>query len=270
MSAHLLVAASGGIATITLNRPEVHNAFDDRLITELTTVLARLAADAKVRVVVIAASGDNFSAGADINWMQRSANASAAQNLHDGLALATMLSALDSLNKPTIARVHGAAYGGGIGLVACCDIAIAARDATFSFPEVWLGLVPSVISPYVLAAIGERYARRYFLTAERFDAAEAYRIGLVHDLVERDALDATISALCAHLLRGGPKALAAAKHLIASLAGRNADPTLAEKTARRIATLRASAEGGEGIAAFLGKRSPAWLKKPHNPRKKAG
>lgn len=262
----LLVARAQGVATITLNRPETHNAFNDALIVALTAELRKLDADSDIRAVVLAATGASFSAGADLNWMRRAANGSEAENFSDAMALAQLLQTLNAMTKPTLARVHGAAYGGGAGLVAACDIAIVAREATFCFPEVRLGLIPAVISPYVLAAIGERYARRYFLTGERFDAAEAYRIGLAHDLVEREALDATIDALLTHLRQAGPNALRAARDLIAAVAHRPLDLTLAEDTARRISRTRKSREGIEGIASFLEKRPPAWLKPPRKPR----
>lgn len=263
----LLVARSQGVATITLNRPETHNAFNDALIAALTVELRKLNADSDIRAVVLAANGVSFSAGADLNWMRRAANDSEAENFSDAMALAELLQTLHGMKKPTLARVHGAAYGGGVGLVAACDIAIAAREATFCFPEVRLGLIPAVISPYVMAAIGERYAQRYFLTAERFDAAEAYRIGLVHDLVEREALDATIEALLTHLRQAGMDALRAAKDLIGAVAHRQLDATLAADTARRIARTRKSREGIEGIASFLEKRPPTWLKPARKPRK---
>ena len=183
------------------------------------------------------------------------------ENLRDAAAMAGLMRTLHGLRKPTIARVQGAAFGGGVGLVACCDIAIASTEAAFSLSEVRLGLIPSVISPYVIAAIGEREARRYFLTAERFDAAEARRIGLVHDVVESDALDETVAGMAAHLLKGGPQALAAAKKLITDVSRRPMDDALMGETANRIAAIRVSAEGREGLSSFLEKRPPAWVKK---------
>lgn len=256
-----------GIATVTLNRLEVHNAFDNRLIAELTEALKSLDKNPKVRVLVLAGNGKSFSAGADLNWMQRMANYSAAENLKDARALAELMWTLNQLSKPTIARVHGAAYGGGVGLVACCDIAIASREATFALSEVRLGLIPAAISPYVVAAIGERMARRYMLTGERFDAAEAYRIGLIHDLVEAGVLDETVGAVSRHLLSGGPHAISAAKNLIASVARRPLDKALIEDSAARIAKIRASAEGREGVNAFLEKRNPGWIEAPKSHRK---
>jgi methylglutaconyl-CoA hydratase len=250
-----------GIATVRMNRPDVHNAFDDHLIAELTTELRRLDQAPEVRVVVIAANGKSFSAGADLNWMQRMAKYSEAENLRDAVAMAGLMRALHGMHKPTIARVQGAAFGGGVGLVACCDIAVAAAEASFSLSEVRLGLIPSVISPYVIAAIGEREARRYFLTAERFGAAEARRIGLVHEVTAGDRLDEEVKNFADHLVKGGPNALAAAKKLIADVARRPLDDALMEETARRIASIRVSQEGREGLSAFLEKRPPAWTKK---------
>jgi len=250
-----------GVATICMNRPDVHNAFDDVLIVALTEELRRLDQLPEARVIVLAASGKSFSAGADLNWMRRMAKYSREENLGDATALAGLMRTLDGVKKPTIARVQGAAFGGGVGLVACCDIAIASTEAAFSLSEVRLGLIPSVISPYVIAAIGERAARRYFLTAERFDAAEARRIGLVHEVVHADALDAAVATMAAQLLKGGPRALAAAKQLIADVSRRPMDDALSAETARRIATIRTDSEGQEGLAAFFEKRPPAWTKK---------
>ena len=252
--------SSTGTATISLNRPEVHNAFDDHLIAELTHKLRDADHNAAVRAVVLAARGKSFSAGADLNWMKRVAHYSEADNIRDAVALASLMRTLDAMSKPTIARVQGAAYGGGVGLVACCDIALAGMAATFSLSEVRLGLIPAVISPYVVAAIGSRNARRYFLTAERFDAREALRIGLVHGAVDDTHLDAAVEGILAELLKGGPRAIASAKDLIAHVTGRRIDQVLAEETAARIARIRVSPEGQEGIAAFLDKRSPNWVK----------
>jgi len=249
-----------GVAMLTLDRPEVHNAFDDQLIGRLTHELRTLDHETAVRVVVLAAEGKSFSAGADLNWMKRVARYSEAENIRDAIALAGLMRTLDTMTKPTIARVQGAAFGGGVGLVACCDIALASTAAVFSLSEVRLGLIPAVISPYVIAAMGERNARRYFLSGERFDAQEALRIGLVHSVVDAAELDAGVARITAELLKGGPKAIAAAKDLIAHVARRPIDHTLAEETASRIAHIRVSAEGQEGIAAFLDKRSAAWTK----------
>jgi len=251
---------ANGVATLTLNRPEVHNAFDDHLIVQLTHKLRELDHHASVRVVVLAAGGKSFSAGADLNWMKRIARYSEAENIRDAVALAGLMRALNTMTKPTIARVQGSAFGGGVGLVACCDIAIAGSAALFSLSEVRLGLIPAVISPYVIAAMGERNARRYFLTAERFDAQEALRVGLVHTVVTDGELDAAVSRIVGELLKGGPKAIAASKELIAHVTGRPIDHVLAEETATRIAQIRVSPEGQEGIAAFLDKRAAAWTK----------
>ncbi len=244
---------------ITLTRPEIHNAFDDRLIAELTAELTRLAADSAVRAVVLTGSGKSFSAGADLNWMRRTASYGEAENLADARALAKLMATLNELPKPTIARVNGAALGGGTGLVACCDIVVASAEAMFGTTEVRLGLIPSVIGPYVVAAIGARHSRRLMLTGERIAAAEAARIGLVHEVVEADQLDAAIETILGHLLRGAPSALAAAKRLVRDLADRPIGPDLIDDTAERIAALRATPEAREGVAAFLGKRPASWL-----------
>lgn len=246
------------IATVTLNRPAVHNAFDDALIAELTALLRRLDTDANVRAVVLAAAGKSFSAGADLGWMKRMARFGETENRRDAMALAELLRTLDTLGKPTVARVHGAAYGGGVGLVACCDVAVAADGASFAFTEARLGLAPAVIAPYAVRAIGARAARRYFLTAERFSAAEAHALGLVHEVVPDAELDATVAQILAQVLACGPAALAACKALVAAVACRPIDGTLIEDTARRIAALRSSPEGQEGIHAFLEKRAPSW------------
>jgi methylglutaconyl-CoA hydratase len=253
--------AQNGCATLTLNRPDVHNAFDDRLIGQLTQRLRELEGNPQVRVVVLAAEGKSFSAGADLNWMKRMARYSEAENLRDAVALADLMHTLSALKKPTVARVQGAAYGGGVGLVACCDIAIGTTAASFSLSEVRLGLIPAVISPHVIAAVGERQARRYFLTAERFDAAEALRIGLLHAVVDEAQLDAAVQGMVDQLLKGGPKAQAAAKDLIAAVVNRPVDRALVEDTAERIARIRVTPEGREGIAAFLEKRAASWAEK---------
>jgi methylglutaconyl-CoA hydratase len=246
------------VVTLRLDRPALHNAFDETLIAALTDALRRVEADAQVRVVVLAAAGKSFSAGADLNWMRRMAGYSAAENEADARRLATLMQVLHGLAKPTVARVQGAAYGGGVGLVACCDIAVAAEEAQFALTEVRLGLIPAVISPYVVAAIGPRAARRYFLTGERFGAAEAARLGLVHRVVPAAELDGALAALLAILAEGGPQAQRDAKALIAAVSGRAIDRPLVEETVQRIAAIRAGAEGREGVAAFLEKRPPAW------------
>jgi methylglutaconyl-CoA hydratase len=254
----LLDVDDRGVATLTLNRPELHNAFDDALIAELTQTLRRVEADHRVRVVVLAASGKSFCAGADLNWMKRMARFSESENRRDAEALAALMKTLDRLAKPTVAAVQGAAYGGGCGLVACCDIALAADGAKFAMTETRIGLIPSVISPYVIAAIGERQARRYFLTAEAFDAREAERLGLVHGVFKADQLAIGVRQLCEVLLANGPAAVAEAKALIRRVARAPLDDALIAETASVIARLRVSAEGQEGLASFLEKRKPRW------------
>ena len=257
---NVLVEKSGGVARVTLNRPEVRNAFDDALITRLTEIFAELDADSATRVVMLGGSGPAFCAGADLNWMKRMAGYSHEENVRDAGTLAGMLAALDRLDKPTIARVHGPAFAGGTGVVAACDIAIGTPQAKFCFSEAKLGLSPATISPYVIRAIGERAARRYFLSAEVFGAEEAYRIGLLSGLVAEAELDQAIQQLVSQLLAGGPEAHAKIKDLIRAVAGRPVDAALKEDTARRIAEIRASPEGREGIASFLDKRKPSWTK----------
>ncbi len=252
-----------GVATVTLDRADKHNAFDDALIAELTEILLRLDRDDAVRVVVLTGAGASFSAGGDLAWMKRMAGFSAEQNLDDAEKLSELMAVLDDLSKPTIARVNGQAYGGGVGLIACCDIAVAVDSAKFALTEVRLGLIPAVIAPYLLNAIGERQARRWFLTAESFDAARGCELGLVHEVVAPAALDARVAALCDALLAGGPNALGDAKDLIrkARPHSSTAARTLRKLTARTIAQLRSSAEGQEGLAAFLEKRPPNWKPK---------
>jgi methylglutaconyl-CoA hydratase len=247
-----------GVATLILNRPKIHNAFDDELIARLTAELKGLAADEKVRAVVLAAEGKSFSAGADVNWMKRMAGYGRDENVRDALALAEMMHTLDRLPKPTVALVQGPAYGGGVGLVAACDIVIAVHEATFAVSEVRLGLIPAVISPYVVRAMGPRAARRYMLTGERFTATEAHRIGLVHEVVPSDELRHAGERMLGMLAENGPQAMAEAKELAFLVAGWDADSELRRETARRIAERRASPEGREGLAAFLEKRKPAW------------
>jgi methylglutaconyl-CoA hydratase len=250
----------GKTATVTLDRPKVHNALNGELIDELTAALKALADNNDVRVMVLAANGKSFSAGADLTWMRKMADASEQENYHDARHLAGLLQVLDGIPKPTIARIHGAAYGGAIGLVACCDIAIASERAIFSLSEAKLGLVPAVISPYVVRAIGGRAARRYFQSAERFDAAQARHIGLIHQVVAADKLDKAIDELIDHLLAAGPDAQAAAKQLIEDVDGARIDDELMQTTAQMNARMRKTQEGKEGISAFLDKRKPAWQK----------
>ena len=254
----LKIENARGIARITLDRPQVRNAFDDALIGALSKAFATVDADPAVRVVVLAGNGPAFCAGADLNWMKRMAAYGYEENLADAHALADMLSRLDRLQKPTVARVHGPAFAGGTGLVAACDIAVGTPEARFCFSEAKLGLSPATISPYVVRAIGERAARRYFLTAEVFDAAEAHRIGLLSALVPAAELDKTIDALTGHLVAGGSEALSKIKELVATVAHAPVNDALKSDTARRIAEIRVSAEGKEGIASFLEKRKPRW------------
>lgn len=251
------ISTSGGVATLALDRPDTRNAFDDALIAGLTDALKRVDADPGVRVVVLTGTGKVFSSGADLGWMKRMAAYDADANRADALKLAELMRTLDTLSKPTIARVNGAAFGGAVGLIACCDIAIAVELAKFSLSEVRLGLVPAVVSPYVVRAIGVREARRWFLTAEPFDAATAQRIGLLHEVVSVAGLDFAVNAHVTALLKGGPTALAAAKRLVARVS-EPVDDALVAETARLIAELRVSAEGQEGLGAFLEKRAPGW------------
>ena len=256
----LAIERQGPIGLITMNRPERHNAFDDTLIAEMTEALRSMEAEDGVRLVVLAAVGKSFSAGADLEWMRRMAGYSKEENVNDAMGLAALMRTLAHLGKPTVARVQGSAYGGGVGLVACCDIAVAAQEASFSLSEAKLGLIPAVISPYVVAAMGERAARRYFLTGERFEAAEAWRLGLVHELAMGEGdLDEKVGTLVDHLLACGPAAQREAKDLVRAVAGRSVTSELIQDTAQRIARVRASPEGREGVAAFLEKRRASWL-----------
>ena len=255
----LEIEHSNRVATIWMNRPAVFNAFDEQLITDLNAACTVLDADPTVRVVVLAGRGRHFSAGADLNWMKRASTGGPAENLEDARRFAKMLRALADLSKPTIARVQGAALGGGTGLAAACDMAIAASDAVFSTSEVKFGIIPSVISPYVLRAIGPRHALRYFQSAERISAERAMAIGLVNEVFPLDQLDAGLAALIEALLAGAPQAQKAAKDLIAAVNGRFIDDLVSEETAQRIARQRATAEAKDGISAFLEKRPPAWL-----------
>ena len=258
MSHPLLSLREGPVARLRLNRPELHNAFDAMLIAALTGALEGIARDPSVRVVVLEGEGASFSAGADLNWMRGMAAASETANREDALALARLMRTLDELPKPTIARVHGPAFGGGVGLVACCDIAIGTPDAKFGLTESKLGLLPAVISPYVIEAIGPRQARRWFATAEIFDAAEAMRIGLLHEVTDPGTLDAAVQRQVEFLLKAGPVAAASAKQLVRRVAQGADRDTLDADNAALIARLRVSPEGQEGLTAFLDKRKPAW------------
>ena len=263
MSDAVLVTISAGIATITLNRPHVHNAFDDALIADLTAALGDCERNPSLRAVVLTGAGASFSAGADLNWMRGMAQASEEDNRADSERLATLMRTLNFLSKPTIARVNGSAYGGGVGLVACCDIAIGIDGAKFSLSEVKLGLVPAVISPYVIAAIGPRQARKLFVSGEVFDATTAARIGLLHDAVTADQLDAAVERTLHFLAKGGPLAQAEAKQLALRVSGttRESAERIDAENAVLIARLRVSAEGQAGLAAFLDKRAPDWARK---------
>jgi methylglutaconyl-CoA hydratase len=270
MPANLIVETRNGVGIVMLNRPEIRNAFDDRLMADLSRVLKKFDADKGVRVVVLGGSGPAFCAGADLNWMKRMSKYTYAQNLKDARSLAETLKTLDRLSKPTIARVHGHTFAGGTGLVAACDIAVGVPEAEFCLSEAKLGLSPATISPYVIRAMGERMARRYFLTAERFTAAEAYRIGLLSELVMPDELDGKINEICGHIVQGGAAALSKIKDLISTVSrGGPVSDDVIDDTAKRIAEIRTSAEGREGIASFLEKRRPLWIAPAAGGAKKA-
>jgi methylglutaconyl-CoA hydratase len=251
------VTRDGAIARLRLTNPDKHNAFDDTLILGLTNAFEELGNAEGVRVVVLESEGKSFSAGADLNWMQRVAGYSHDENVVDATALAKMLKVLNFLPKPVIAKVQGAAFGGGVGLVSCCDIAIGSTKASFSLSEVKLGIIPSAISPYVVSAIGPRAARRYFQTGERFDAQIALRLGLLHEVVEPEALDAAVDAVIQAIHAAGPIAAKEAKDLVFAV-DRPIDETVIADTVLRIARLRATDEAREGMTAFLEKRSPSW------------
>lgn len=248
-----------GIGTITLNRAELHNALDDTMIVQFTTVLENLIADQHVRAIVLAAEGISFCAGHDSAWMQRMAGFSQDEIKQHARLLAILLSTLDNCPKPTIARVQGSAFGIGAGLIACCDVAIAASEALFCFSDVKLGVIPASVAPYVMRAIGERAARRYFITAERFNAGKAKRLGLIHLVLEDEELDMAVAQMCRQVLLNGPQAMAAAKQLVRELGGRAITADAIDTTIERIAQVRTSGEGQEGIAAFIEQRAPSWL-----------
>jgi methylglutaconyl-CoA hydratase len=247
-----------GVATVTLNNPAKHNVFDDKTIEDLTAAFEQISTSKDVRVMILAATGKNFCAGGDLAWMKRMAKYSYDENLNDSKVLARMFKILNFLTVPTIARVQGVAFGGGVGLVSCCDMAVATPDASFSLSEVKIGLIPAVISPYVVAAIGQRAARRYFTTAERFDAQTAFKLGLVSKVVEKEQLNSEIDKLAETLLANSPTAIVDAKQLIFDVAGRKIDDELIDFTCERIADIRVSANGQEGLSAFLEKRKPTW------------
>ena len=249
-----------GVASIILNRPDVHNAFDDVLIARLSEALEELSGNGDVGVVKVVGRGKSFSAGADLNWMRRMAGHSEEENLQDAGKVASMFHKLANFPRPTLAVVHGNAFGGGVGLIACCDIAVASADARFSLSEVKLGLIPATISPFVIDAIGARQARRLFLTAERFDANAALGFGLIHEVSHGNGLDDAIDAFISQLLENGPQAMAASKALVSAVANRPIDDSVLADVAGRIARQRAGKEGREGVAAFLDKRPPAWIR----------
>lgn len=256
-----------GNATVMLNRPEVHNAFDPEMVAALTSSFEKLGRDPAVRALVLVGAGPSFCAGADITHMKKSATFTKKQNYEAALQSARMLHALYKMPKPTLAYVRGAVRGGGCGLVAACDIAVASRTATFRLSEVKLGIIPAMISPYVIEAIGARMARRYMLTGEEFDCAEAYRMGLVHDIAEDEYLDVKVGALLGHLHTSGPNAVAAIKQLIPVSALAAIDSRIMAETSKRIAEIRATPEAREGLTAFLEKRKPAWIEPEPRPSK---
>jgi methylglutaconyl-CoA hydratase len=255
----LKIDPRGASAWIWMNRPDIHKAFDETLIAELTAAFTALDADNAVRAIVLAGEGKSFSAGADLNWMKRQGAAPLEQNLADARKLATLFSTISACRTPTLARVHGAALGGGMGLASACDICVASTKAQFATSEVRLGLIPAAIGPYVLRAIGERQAYRYFQTAERITAERACAIGLAHEVASPEELDARVQQVVDALLLGGPVAQAAATELIRAIANRPIDDSVIEDTARRIATLRSATEAAEGLDAFLAKRPAAWI-----------
>ncbi|MFK7995913.1 MAG: enoyl-CoA hydratase-related protein [Granulosicoccus sp.] len=247
-----------GVTTITFDHVQTFNAMNREFMEELTISLEELPGN--TRIVVLAANGKHFCAGADINWMKQSAKLTDKENQADAMALSNMLQRLNTINYPTIAKVHGAALGGGTGVVCCCDIVVASEDARFAFSEVKLGIIPATISPYALAAIGARAARRYFLTGEKIDAVEAYRIGLIHDVCSADNLNNRVEEKITSLLSGAPLAQSAAKILIGDVSGAEVNDTLREQLASRLATIRTGNEAQEGLGAFLEKRIPEWNK----------
>jgi methylglutaconyl-CoA hydratase len=254
----LQIDRAGPVARVFLNRPDVRNAFNDAVIAELAQAFAGFAADASLRAVVLGAHGKAFCAGADLAWMRAMADYTWKQNRDDAQALADMLYAIWSCPVPVIGRVHGDAYAGGVGLAAVCDVLVAAEGAHFCLSEAKLGLLPATIGPYVVRALGEQASRRYFTTAERFDAARAHALGFVHELVPADALDAKVDEIVAAIVANGPASVRLCKKLVQDVAGRVVDEELRAETARRIADVRASTEGKEGVQSFLNKREPAW------------
>ena len=255
----LTVAVRDMVATVTLNRPDVRNAFNEFTIAELSLAFSELGRHDEVRAIVLAANGPAFCAGADLNWMKKMAGYSHAENAEDAEKLADMLRTIYLCPKPVVAKVQGDCYAGGMGLVAACDIAVCSNGASFCLSEVKLGLIPATISPYVIKAMGENAARRYFLTAEKFTAQEAHRIGFVHDIVGAEALDAHVDSIVRSLVTSSPNAVREAKVLVREVTGKAVDSALVVDTAERIANIRSSDEGREGVASFLEKRKPSWL-----------
>jgi methylglutaconyl-CoA hydratase len=262
---HLQLHFDAGIGTVTLNRPEVRNAFNDEVIEELTAVFLELGKREEVRCIVLAGNGSAFCAGADLNWMRALADYDWTQNRDDAGRLADMLATIDRCPVPIVGRIHGDCYAGGLGLAAVCDVRIASEGATFCLSEARLGLLPATISPYVVRAMGEQAARRYFVTAERFDAGAARSIGFVHEVAAAGAIDAEVDRVVAAIVANGPMATRACKQLVRDVAGREITAELRAETARRIADIRASAEGKEGIRSFLEKRKPGWLDPQPDP-----
>lgn len=250
-----------GIAKVTLNTPSKHNAFDDDMIKSLTKIFDQIAAREDIKIMILTSTGKNFSAGADLSWMKRMATYSYDENLTDATLLANMLKNLNFLPQPTIARIQGAAFGGAVGLASCCDIVIASNDASFCLSEVKLGLIPATISPYVINAIGLKAARRYFISAERFSAQKAMQLGLVDEVVESESLDDEVQAMVTTLLSNSPKAIKAAKKLALDVAYQDINSQLISETSKRIAKIRVSNEGQEGLTAFFEKRPPSWQTK---------
>jgi methylglutaconyl-CoA hydratase len=255
----LTVSIADKVATVTLNRPDLRNAFNETTIAELAQAFDELGQDEAVRAVVLAANGPAFCAGADLNWMKKMAGYSQAENQADAMRLASMLRTIYFCPKPVVAKVQGDCYAGGVGLAAACDIVVASEAANFCLSEAKLGLIPATIAPYVIKAMGEQAARRYFLTAERFDAFEARRIGFAHEVVVPEALDTTVAAIVKALVNNSPNAVREAKKLVREVAGVPIDDAMLADTAERIAAIRASGEGREGVASFLEKRKPNWL-----------
>jgi methylglutaconyl-CoA hydratase len=259
MTTTLQIEREGGVARVWLNRPDVRNAFNDSVIAELRATFETLGADASLRAIVLGGRGKAFCAGADLGWMREMAGFDWARNRADAQALADMLWAVYRCPVPVVGRVHGDCYAGGVGLAAVCDVLVAADNVNFCLSEAKLGLLPGTIGPYVVRAMGEQAARRYFVTAERFSATRAHALGFVHEVCTPEALDAGVAQVVASLVGNGPMALRACKALVQDVAGRAIDADLRDETARRIADIRASAEGREGVQSFLNKRAPAWL-----------